>query len=95
MAETEVLHAEPRHRVAAFVDDILGRADDAFDDMREQFRTLAISLMYQFAAAKKNGVDLRTVKFESVRWVKEGRIVIDLSHAGRPWMPNPYRWDTD
>jgi hypothetical protein len=91
----EVLENEPRFNIERLVQEIAGRRDDALEEMQGEFKSLILGLVDQFAAMKKHDPDLslRSIELGTVRWVREGRLVIDISYKGKPFAPRVARWD--
>lgn len=84
MAEYEVLHQEPRHRVDEFVDEMLGRARLTVAAMGPAFERLLREMVAQFQAfqARHYLLTLERVRFEWMRWTRDGHLVIEFTPDG-------------
>ncbi len=84
MAEYEVLHAEPRHRVDEFVDELLGRARLVVVAMGPALERLLREMVGQFQTfqARHYLLTLERVRFEWVRWTRDGHLVIEFVADG-------------
>jgi len=87
---------EPRYQIEDIVNEIIGRRDQAIQDMSDELKGLLTGLVDQFSAMKKwdSRIDLKTIRFTRKRWINDyGRsvLVFDLEHNGQPLLPQDVR----
>jgi len=86
MAELEVLHSEPRHKVEAFAAEMLGRRHATIQSMRESLKSLVTGICEQFEKIKLQipRMDLNQVVFAETKWTKEGYLDISIGYGQMP-----------
>jgi hypothetical protein len=98
MAEYQVLASEPRHRVDAFVDEMLTRGRAAVADLGPALERLLRDMVEQFQAfrARHALLTLDAVRFEWIRWLRdEGVLVIEFSADPHATPPRDPAWQRD
>jgi hypothetical protein len=79
MAETEVLHQEPRYKIAQWVDEILGRWELVERDLHGELKQLLEVLAAEVVKLTEVNTDL-TGRIGSIEWLKgSGKLLIRLS----------------
>jgi hypothetical protein len=82
LAEYQVLHQEPRHRVDEFVDEVVERRKATIDAMRPALESLVRNFCDQFESLKQAApaLHMRGVVFAETKWSKEGRLVVEFGY---------------
>lgn len=87
---------DPRHKTTEFVEDVIGRHDEVFLALTDEFQALITGLCFQFAARRKHdpSFDPRHVTFERPRWRNDGgTFEFDINYRGQRLLPGNHRWD--
>lgn len=86
MAELEVLHAEPRHKVEAFAREMLGRRHATIQQMRDSLTSLVTGICESFEKIKVQipAMDLNQVIFAETKWTKDGYLDISIGYGQMP-----------
>ncbi len=84
MAEAQVLHGEPGHKVSGFRDEFLERRRQTVEAMRPELRRLVVGLLKAFeqSADMVPGVELHKLRVEETVLTKDGKMVLTLSLMG-------------
>ena len=85
MAEYSVLSSEPRYKVDEFVEELIGRARLVITEMKPALEQLLQSMVQQFELLHGDDLafDFKALRFQQIRWVKEGRLVIGFETVHR------------
>ena len=91
----EVMENEPRYKIEQLVEEIAGRRDEVICALSEPLKAMVLGIVDQIAALRKHNPDvaLRGIRFEDVKWTRDGKITIAVSLNGRPFSPGVARWD--
>lgn len=85
------LQAEPEANLNTFVREVLARRA-MFREMEDELVKLIGGLVDQFAQVRQDvHFDPRSIKFDHIRWTREGQIVIDITHDRRRFYPREAR----
>lgn len=81
MAEYGVLAGEPRHKVDDFVDEVLTRTREVIAEVGPALEQLLRDMIAQFHTFRAHHylITLQDVRFEWVRWTREGQLVVEFS----------------
>jgi hypothetical protein len=95
VAELQVLHAEPRHKVTEYVNERLGRREATVRAMRPALITLATALCQQIEIMKSEHPDLvlTRLRFAQVAWTPTGQLVITFEYGDQA--PDESRYFVD
>lgn len=80
MAELQVLHGEPRHKVMDQTREMLGRREETIKAMRPALSALLAAICDQLTKAKEDEprLPLEHVRFAQTRWTPTGKLVIEF-----------------
>lgn len=83
MAELQVLHQEPRHKVTDYVAERLGRREATVKIMRPALTALATSLCQQIEVmkAEHSDLNLNRLRFARIAWTPTGQLAIAFEYG--------------
>lgn len=85
---------EARYLWADWVNEKQYWRDKTFAEMEEQFKNFIEGLLNIFAqvSAERPEFDPRKITFQRPRWLKDGKIIFELSYDGVAMHPHDHRW---
>lgn len=85
---------EPRYQWAEWINERQYWRDHTFIAMQEEFKNFVEGILNIFAhvASERPNFNPHKVTFQRPRWMKEGKIVFDITYDGQPMLPHDQRW---